>query len=356
MAIWKMKSKTKGMRYKPMVEGRDKKFMTSHTWPTKILAEQEERKLLNLRDEGADSKVLSPLSFSDGSDIWLKYLERKFSAGHVIKTKEFVKKYFEPFLGSRDLKIVDDDDISNFVTGLERSRLSPHSINSIVRSLKAMFNYLKIRNKIRSNPVVLGSHSISIAEKDQLVWSVDEVEQFLNHADKKYEGKLRWIVLAYRIAFNTGCRAGEIIALNKSDIDFQIGRIRFSKSMCNISKCIKGTKTGKTRYAPLSEKLAEELISYIEKNNIVGPLFVNSNGKYHSYFTLNKHYLQDIQEAGVRKTKFHNARRFYCTQFLIRGGVESQLRKIVGHGTVEMTNLYTVQQDNIKALAANMNF
>ena len=53
--------------------------------------------------------------------------------------------------------------------------------------------------------------------------------------------------------------------------------------------------------------------------------------------------------------KFHNARRFFVTQYVQNGGTEVQLRKIVGHAGQQMTDHYTVQREDMSGLAEIVN-
>jgi integrase len=81
----------------------------------------------------------------------------------------------------------------------------------------------------------------------------------------------------------TGCRTSEAIALTWGDIDFDKQQILINKSLCNVSRKVKCTKTGKSRIFPF--KGYTKLINFfnkikpdiINKNEII---FKNQLGKY----------------------------------------------------------------------------
>jgi len=148
----------------------------------------------------------------------------------------------------------------------------------------------------------------------------------------------------------------EALALEKADFDFENNRIRINKSFCSYAKNIKLPKNNTTRFAPLSPILAEELKDYFVKNQTFGSLFKNGNDKHHSYDKIRHgHYLGDVKAAGVRFCNLHNLRRFFITQYVENGGGEAQLRKIVGHASESMTDLYLVQPENLGKVASIVN-
>lgn len=355
MATQILKSKNKGTRYKPLVMGPEGKWMCSHTWDRKVDAEREERELLSLRDKGANSNIFAPLPFSEAADIWLRDCEKRVGLSQRKRIKMYINNYFLPYFGNRDIKRIKPSDIASFVHEVSKNDIASATINSVVTSLKAMFNFHIEEDNIGSNPVKKKHRVGTGIQKDIIVWTPDEAVRFLEYANKKYSGARRWMYLVYKIGLNTGMRYGEIIALEKGDFDFDKSTIRISKSHCSISGEVKTPKNGKARTAPLSPSLAEEIKKYLIDNQIFGPLFLKKNEEYYSYFAFHKAYKKDVKSAGVRTTKFHNVRRFYITQYVQRGGSEPQLRKIVGHGSVGMTDLYTAQLEDMKNLGSIIN-
>ena len=338
MSIRTITSKRKGLRYKALVRDLNGKWVPTRTWTRKADAEKEERELLSMKDKGFGISF-KPLPFDQAAEEWLGDIDRRgCSLGHRMKLRQYAKNHFLPFFGRADLKTIRQSTISGFLNHLEKKNVSANTVNAIIRALKAMFNYHIEEDNVLRNPVKKKHKSSKIdVRRKKIVWTVDEAQRFLAHADKKYSGEKRWVYLIYKIALNTGMRQGEIIALEKGDFDFPNHRIWVCKSFDYRSKKIKTVKTGKSRFVPCPPKLMEEVKSYVVSQRIFGPLFVDGKGKYRSKDTFrNIHYLRDIEEAGVRRTKFHNTRRFFNTQFVENGGSEPQLRKITGHSRLSV--------------------
>jgi len=327
-------------------------WMKSRTWDRKIDAEAEERELLEARDKGVYRRErYAPLSFHDASQAWFADLERReCSVGYMGRVAGNLRLHLVPYLGKMDIKGIVPSDISSLVKKLLDNGVRPKTVNGALKDAKTMFNFHVEEDNIISNPVKK-KHKVKILEEEnvEIVWTQEEAERFLEYADKKYEGEKRWPYLMYKIALNAGLRYGEIIALEREDFDFENSRIRISKSYNQKLGGIVTPKSGRARYAPLSPELADEIRQYYITS---GPLFYNrKKGRYQSYNTFRSiHYLKDIEQAGVRKTKFHNCRRFFVMNFLMGGGVEAQLRKIVGHASRQMTDLYNPQIEDMSEI------
>jgi len=53
-----------------------------------------------------------------------------------------------------------------------------------------------------------------------------------------------------------------------------------------------------------------------------------------------RHFLKDIQEAGVPEIRIHDLRHTYASQYMMSGGNIFDLQKILGHSDLKMTMRY----------------
>ncbi|EOH98806.1 phage integrase [Enterococcus moraviensis ATCC BAA-383] len=72
---------------------------------------------------------------------------------------------------------------------------------------------------------------LKIQKKEMNFWTVEEFKIFLSGIDKEDKP---YLSLFYQVAFLTGMRAGEMIALTWNDIDFARSEIRVNKSATQI--------------------------------------------------------------------------------------------------------------------------
>lgn len=360
MAITKTKSKSKGIRYKVKIRDIGGRWMKTRTWERLVDAKKEERELLATRDSGAyRQSKFTPIPFHEAANVWLGDIEqRELSVSYALRIKQYIKNHLTPYFGTKDIKELRPSNITALISWLKRKNLTSNTINSVIKGLKAMFNFHIEEENLFTNPVKKKALlKLNRVQKEPIVWTPAEAERFLAHADQKYSDKKRWVYLIYKIAFNTGMRFGEIMSLELDDFDFKNSRIRVNKSLCYKSRRVKTPKNGKTRYPPLSPSLASEARQYALRFGKRDSLFTDNKGQYFSNHTFrNCHYLKDVSEADVAKTKFHNIRRFFMRESLKKGVREAELRKIVGHGSREMIDLYMSQLEDMSEVARLVNF
>lgn len=357
MAIIKYFSKSKGWRFKPAVQvPNSTKFMRSHTWGKKLDAQREERELIRQKEMGNALNLFAPLPFNESADEWMKFQKMKgSSASHLERISVDMKNYFKPCFGFKDIKQIKPSDIQAFVNEAKK-QLAPYTLNRMLKTLKSFFNWLIEEDRLLRNPIKKKHLLPPNRTNLRPVWTKEEAEQFMNFLDQKYKDNKRWIYIFFKISMNCGMRFGEVLALEKADFDFDNNRIRISKSFCSYSNKIKLPKNNKVRFAPLPSSLAADVKDYCVQSQVFGYLFKDNNtGIYHSYDKIRSRYLKDIKETGLPYTNIHNLRRFFITQYVENGGHEAQLRKIVGHASQSMTDLYLVQPEDMGKIAQIVN-
>lgn len=322
-------------------------------------------------ERGLDiSRSRQRLSIGEAIALWFsEHVTVATSAAYANRVSATCATHIEPFFGATDLKKIESSHILEFRKYLINKKLSNRSVNSIIKTLKALLNHHYEEERIHRVPI-RKKHMLHVKTKIQSVWPVEQCAAFLQHAKDKYLFKDRHVYVLYLLAAATGMRFGEIIALEIEDLDFDYHRIRVSKSYCRYLKGPKSPKNGRTRFVPMTPTLEEALQDYIRHSRIQTLLFPapryhepmaslrRSSGQkprqaqYLTYNTFrNCHYLKDVKAAGVPYAKFHNLRRFYATEFLRNGGNEAILRKVMGHAHVTMTDHYHALGDDYAAIA-----
>ena len=175
----------------------------------------------------------------------------------------------------------------------------------------------------------------SLAEKDIQFWSKEEVQIFLGYwSNKKHKPKALW---AITLALYTGMRRGEILALKWDAVDIGSGFICVRRSYCRVSKEIREeTKSKKIRRIPINSMLRAQLMELnnvtVGKGNVVPLLHSDS---------FRKIFARMAREAGVKVIRFHDLRHTFASNFLMSGGSIYDLRQILGHSSVQVTERYT---------------
>ena len=157
------------------------------------------------------------------------------------------------------------------------------------------------------------------------------------------DGKAK--LFAY-IAMCAGLRKGEILALDKSDINIKDRKIKISKSVYYIGNkpYIKKPKTKKSEgYAPI----IDELLPYL-KRLPKGLLFSNSKGELMTEWEYRIFWENYQKETGITFTA-HQLRHYYATALFENGIPPEEMQVLLRHAQLSTTmDIYKELRENKK--------
>jgi len=128
-------------------------------------------------------------------------------------------------------------------------------------------------------------------------------------------------------ALLTGCRLGELLALETTDVDLKRKEIDLSKTKQNRNHQVVITP-------PLATVLKEALADKKRKGAAV---FVSRTGKPYTVDGFSKHFANVAKRAGVPDITFHDLRRHVGTLLINEGERLEVVSKLLGHSTVAVT-------------------
>ena len=169
-------------------------------------------------------------------------------------------------------------------------------------------------------------------DRDFDFWTMDEGEKFLAYA-RAHDPE---VFNAAAIALYTGLRLGEIQALQWDCVDFAARQITVKRTYCQKEARVKErTKTKKIRRVPINASLAEMLV---ELKNQARTAFVWSDFDYHHASRV----LRRVADAAmVKPIRFHDLRHSFASNFVMRGGSNYKLQRLLGHTSIQMTERYS---------------
>ena len=144
----------------------------------------------------------------------------------------------------------------------------------------------------------------------------------------------------FELLLSSGIRIGELVRLNKYDMDFN-----------NLTFRVLG-KGNKERICYFDDKAKLYLKQYLKKRADDNPaLFVSQKGPY-IRMSANAHerILRELGEkAGVEKVHPHRLRRTCATRAINRGMPLEQVQQLLGHNNIGTTMIYVnVDQNAVK--------
>lgn len=202
---------------------------------------------------------------------------------------------------------------------------------------------------IQHNPArdVIIPHKQQNKEHKVKFFNNQELKQFLDYLEdldqSSYENFFDYVL--YKTLLASGCRIGEALALEWSDIDLKKGTISISKTLNRYQE----TNTPKSK-AGLREididKATVSLLKQYKKRQQVqswqlgrseGIVFTPFTTKYAYACLLRKRLQSHFKAAGVPDISFHGFRHTHATIMLYAGIEAKDLQYRLGHSNISMT-------------------
>ena len=242
---------------------------------------------------------------------------------------------------SEELDVVEAEqpNISNYLNHLESEGRSAATVSRCLASLKNFYSYVVSTGFIEQTPVV-DIHVDRGEKKLPQILTGREIELLLAQPvcvdAKGYRDKAMLEVM-----YATGIRVTELIDLNISDVNLDVG----------IIKCA-GTK--KSRAIPLYPAALNTLRTYIENIRammLADPeeqaLFVNVGGVRMSrqgFWKILKHYQATAHIE--KEITPHTLRHSFAVHLLENGADIGSVQELMGHSDISSTQLYSQMVNN----------
>lgn len=247
-------------------------------------------------------------------------------------------KQFQNYMNDLNLEVEKDSNenmIQEYLKSLQTKGRAVSTISRNIAAIKAFYQYLVKENYLENDP----SQSLDtpkVEKKLPKILSVHEVEELLKQPEIKSSGGLRDKAML-ELLYATGIRVSELIALNISDINLDMGYV----------KCY--GKGSKNRIVPLGSIAVKAVHDYIIKGRMKvvrtydePALFVNHHGgrlTRQGFWKIIKKY---AQEAGITKDITpHTLRHSFATHLLENGADLRSVQEMLGHADISTTQLYT---------------
>ncbi len=219
-----------------------------------------------------------------------------------------------------------------YVMGLERAGLSRRSQGRKVAAVRAFLEELATDGLV---PAGLTEFLTSPKQPRRLPrqLAAEELGGFLGRlgGDGLKDRRDRAL---FELAYGSGLRVGELVALDLADLDLAEGGLK-----------VRGGKGGRDRHAVFGEAARAALADYLDISNADktnGPLFRNLRGGRLGVRGV-RHILRQrlLQQAAARGFSPHALRHSFATHLLDAGANLRSVQELLGHSRLATTQLYT---------------
>ncbi len=234
----------------------------------------------------------------------------------------------------KQVKHIDTDDLRKYLTSYqEENNSSRVTIDNIRRILSSFFSWLEEENYIMKSPV-RRIHKIKTASTIKDTYTDEALEQMRDDCTD-----LRDLALIDMLA-STGMRVGELVLLNRSDIDFE------------ERECVVLGKGNKERIVYFDARTKLHLKQYLDSRTDDNEALFVSLKAPHKRLNIGGVEVR-IRKIGkrlnIQKAHPHKFRRTLATMAIDKGMPIEQLQQLLGHRRIDTTLQYAmVKQSNVK--------
>lgn len=249
-------------------------------------------------------------------------------------------KYYESTISAllddleKDVKHIVTDDIRTYLTEYQaRKQSSKVTIDNIRRILSSFFSWLEDEDYILKSPV-RRIHKVKTGTNIKETYTDEALELMRDNCTE-----LRDLAIIDMLA-STGMRVGEMVLLNREDIDF------------NERECVVFGKGDKERIVYFDARTKIHLQNYLNSRDDDNPaLFVSLQKPYNrlQISGVEVRLRQYGKRLGLNKVHPHKFRRTLATMAIDKGMPIEQLQQLLGHRRIDTTLQYAmVKQSNVK--------
>ncbi|MGP0418878.1 tyrosine-type recombinase/integrase [Streptococcus pneumoniae] len=322
-------------------------------------------RVVELREKRFDFLVTTDMLFNilEEED---RQNNRKIS--YISTQKNNYERHIKPYFKDTNLNKLSYEHIFEFREHLKtkckkqnsNSTLSPNTVNKIMILLKKIFDTGIRKSLIDKNPVD-NLRKLPISKPTINFWSVEEFNEFRKLITKdeiSYD-------LFFTIAFFTGMRMGEILALNWYDINLITSTIHVTKTayFVNNENHINSTKTrAGTRLITINNKLTVMLTDWKEKQVDLLKEFTTDTDSLQIIQStpiaitknmVDKKFKQVLsRNKNLKKIRIHDLRHSHASLLINQGEDYLVVKERLGHASITTTidtysHLYPSKQKNL---------
>ena len=252
------------------------------------------------------------------------------------KTLKYYRTTIEAMVEAIDkgVRHMQTDDLRAYLTEYQEKHGSSRvTIDNIRRILSSFFSWLEDEDHILKSPV-RRIHKVKTASNIKETYTDEELEKMRDNCTE-----LRDLAIVDMLA-STGMRIGEMVLLNKADINF------------NERECVVFGKGDKERVVYFDARTKIHLQNYLNSRTDDNPALFVSLKTPHERLKIGgiETRLREFgKQLGLNKVHPHKFRRTLATMAIDKGMPIEQLQQLLGHRKIDTTLQYAmVKQSNVK--------
>jgi integrase/recombinase XerD len=224
-----------------------------------------------------------------------------------------------------------------------KENLSKETVYNRLRNIQSFFGYALELGKIKTNPASSFKFYTPKEQAERIIFTQNQIKELYKNCENEQEKMI------LNIAYGCGLRVGEMVKLNKKDIDLQENRL-----------VVESGKNNKRRIIPITNQIVSELKLFLNENKETKPIFLNIENRRMQSGSFNlilkklidkTNFGKRFKQAELNKIGMHTLRHSIATHLLENGMKLEQVQTFLGHSNLETTQVYThINQEQLKIL------
>ena len=269
-----------------------------------------------------------------------RLLELFITAKRIEGCSERTLKYYQTTIDmmldsvGKNVRRIQTEDLRAYLMNYQgKNNPSRVTIDNIRRILSSFFSWLEDEDYILKSPV-RRIHKVKTATNVKETYTDEDLEKMRDSCTE-----LRDLAIIDMLA-STGMRIGEMVLLNKADINF------------NERECVVFGKGDKERVVYFDARTKIHLQNYINSRTDENPaLFVTLRSPFERIKIggIEARLREQGRQLNIQKVHPHKFRRTLATMAIDKGMPIEQLQQLLGHKRIDTTLQYAmVKQSNVK--------
>jgi site-specific recombinase XerD len=272
----------------------------------------------------------------DSGNLLVSFIAAKRVEGCSSKSLRYYESTIQNMISAvnKPVKHITTDDLRQYLDKYQQNGgAGKVTIDNIRRILSSFFSWLEEENLILKSPV-RRIHKVKTGTTVKETYSDEALELMRDHC-----GSIRDLAIIDLLA-STGMRVGELVKLNRADIDF------------SNRECIVFGKGDKERKVYFDARTKIHLRNYLDSRIDENPALFATLQKPHDRLQISgvEIRLRGLgRKLSIPKVHPHKFRRTLATMAIDKGMPIEQVQQLLGHQSVDTTLQYAmVNQSNVK--------
>ena len=224
-----------------------------------------------------------------------------------------------------------------------KENLSKETVYNRLRNIQSFFGYALEFGKLKINPASSFKFYSPKEQSERIIFTQNQIKELYKNCENEQEKMI------LNIAYGCGLRVGEMVKLNKKDIDLQENRL-----------IVESGKNNKRRIVPITNRIVIELKLFLNENKETKPVFLNIENRRMQKWSFNlilkklidkTNFGKQFKKAELNKIGMHTLRHSIATHLLENGMKLEQVQTFLGHSNLETTQVYThINQQQINEI------